>query len=109
MNGSLLDTNVITKLLDKDPKAVSLVQKADKLFTSVVVIGELYYAAANSSKRELNFKNFQEALSCMEIIPIDDAVCMSYAEIKLELKKEGNPFPIMIYGLPPVLMPEAYR
>ena len=93
MNGSLLDTNVITRLLDKDPEAVSLVQKADKMFTSVIVIGELYYAAANSSKREMNFKNFTEALSCMEIIPIDDAVRMSYAEIKLELKKRGKPIP----------------
>lgn len=60
MNGSLLVTNVITKLLSKDPEAISLARKADKLFTSVVVIGELYYAAANSSKRELNLKNFKK-------------------------------------------------
>ena len=93
MNGSLFDTNVITKLLNNDPAAVTLVQKADKLFTSIVVIGELYFAAANSSKRELNLNNFQEALSCMEIIQIDDAVCTSYAEIKLELKKKGKPIP----------------
>ena len=93
MNGSLLDTNVITKLLDKNPEAISLVQKVDKLFTSVIVVGELYFAAANSSRREANFKNFQEALSCMEIIPIDDAVCLAYAEIKLELKRKGKLIP----------------
>ena len=61
MNGSVLDTNVITKLLDNDPAAISLVQKVDKLFTSVIVVGELYFAAANSSNREVNFKKIQEA------------------------------------------------
>ena len=34
-----------------------------------------------------------KALSCLEIIYIDEAVCMSYAEIKLELKKKGRPIP----------------
>ena len=93
MNGSVLDTNVITKLLDKAPEAVSLIQKIDKFFTSIIVVGELYYAAANSSKRDANYKKFQEVLSCMEIIPIDDMVCMSYMEIKMELKKKGKPVP----------------
>jgi tRNA(fMet)-specific endonuclease VapC len=32
-------------------------------------------------------------LSCIEIIPIDDTVCMSYAEIKLGLKRKGKPIP----------------
>ena len=68
MNGSILDTNVITKLLDNDPAAISLVHKIDNIFTSIVVVGELYFAAANSSKREANFKKFQEALACLEII-----------------------------------------
>ncbi|MDR0301508.1 MAG: PIN domain-containing protein [Treponema sp.] len=93
MNGSVLDTNIITKLLDQDLAAISLVQKIDNLFTSIVVVGELYFAAANSSKREANFNKIQEALSCMEIIQITDAVCMSYAEIKLELKRKGKPIP----------------
>jgi len=93
MTGSVIDTNVITKLLAKDPLAISLMQKVDDIFTSAVVVGELYFAAANSSKNEANLKKFKEVLSCMEIIPVDDAVCMSYAEIKLELKKKGRPIP----------------
>jgi tRNA(fMet)-specific endonuclease VapC len=93
MNGSVLDTNVITKLLDKDPAAIALVQKIESYFTSSVVVGELYYAAVNSSKQETNFRNFREALSCMAIIPIDDDVCMAYAEIKMGLKRIGKPIP----------------
>jgi predicted nucleic acid-binding protein len=90
MNGSVLDTNVITKMLDKDPAAIAMVQKIENFYTSSIVAGELYFAAANSSRREANFKIFREALSYIEIIPIDDTVCMSYAEIKLDLKKKGR-------------------
>ena len=93
MSGSVLDTNVITKLLKHDPAAISLIQKIDRFFTSIIVVGELYFAAANSSRQESNFKNIKDALSCMEIIPIDDAVCLSYAEIKIDLKKKGKPIP----------------
>jgi hypothetical protein len=38
VNGSILDTNVITKLLDKDPAAISLVQKIERPFTSFINI-----------------------------------------------------------------------
>ena len=93
MTGSVIDTNVITKLLNKDPLAMSLIQNIDNLFTSSIVVGELYFASANSSRSETNLKNFKEVLSCMEIIPIDDAVCVSYAKIKSELKKKGRPIP----------------
>ncbi len=93
MTGSLLDTNVITKLLDRNSAAIALVQKIEEYFTSSIVVGELYYAAANSSKREVNFSKFKEALSCMKIIPIDDDICMAYAEIKIGLKRIGKPIP----------------
>jgi len=56
MNGSILDTNVITKLLDKNPAAISLVQKVGKLFTSIIVVGELYFAATNSSRIDTNLE-----------------------------------------------------
>ena len=93
MNGSLLDTNVITKMLNNDSDAIKLVQKIEKLYTSSIVAGELYYAAINSSRSESNLDIFRKALSYMEIVPVDDAVCMSYAEIKYDLKKKGKPIP----------------
>ena len=93
MNGSVIDTNVITRLLANDPVAVGLIQNAGKLYAPTIVVGELYFAAANSSRREANLEVFRKALSCMELIPIDDTVCMSYAEIKTGLKKKGRPIP----------------
>ena len=93
MNGSVLDTNVITKMIDRDPAAITMVKKIDKFYTSVIVAGELYFAAAHSAQRKANLAVFRKVLSGIKIIPIDDKVCMSYAEIKLELRKKGRPIP----------------
>jgi tRNA(fMet)-specific endonuclease VapC len=93
VNGSILDTNVITKFLDKDPAAISLIQKVERPLTSLIVVGELYFAAVNSSRIDANLEKIKEVLSCLEIILLDDTVCMSYAEIKMELKRKGKPIP----------------
>jgi len=93
VNGSVIDTNVITKLLANDPVAERMVRNAGKLYAPAIVVGELYFAAVNSSRCEANLEVFRKALSCMELIPIDGTVCMSYAEIKTGLKKKGRPIP----------------
>jgi tRNA(fMet)-specific endonuclease VapC len=93
MSGSVLDTNVITKVLDKDPAALRMVERIETLYTSVIVVGELYFAALKSGRVEANLKLFREALSHMEIIPSNETVNMAYAKIKLELKKKGTPIP----------------
>jgi tRNA(fMet)-specific endonuclease VapC len=93
MNGSLLDTHVIIKMIDKDPVTIRMVESRKKLYTSVVVVGELYFAALNSGRPETNLRILHGALSAIEIVYIDDAVAMSYAEIKLGLKKKGRPIP----------------
>jgi tRNA(fMet)-specific endonuclease VapC len=93
MTGSILDTNIITKMIDEDPVAVSIIKKIEIFYTSVIVAGELYFAAAKSARREANLVVFKTILSGLKIIPIDEKVCMSYADIKLDLKKKGMPIP----------------
>jgi tRNA(fMet)-specific endonuclease VapC len=93
MSGSVLDTNVITKILDKDPAAIHMIENIEKLYTSIIVVGELYYAALKSGRVEANLEIFREALSCMEIISIDETISMAYAKIKLDLTKKGKPIP----------------
>jgi tRNA(fMet)-specific endonuclease VapC len=93
MNGSILDTNVITKMLDKDSTAIRMMEKVENPYTSIIVVGELYFAAANSGRYETNMQAFQEALSSMEIITIDEAVAKAYADIRISLKRKGKPIP----------------
>jgi predicted nucleic acid-binding protein len=45
MNGNLIDTNVIIKLLSGDEKAVRIFDNATNIFVSAIVAGELFYGA----------------------------------------------------------------
>lgn len=91
--GSVVDTNIITKMIIKDSAAMAIFDKVTILYTSVIVVGELFFAAANSRRREENFSKFRNVLSEFEIIPIDDPVCLAFAELKVTLKKKGTPIP----------------
>ena len=94
MNGSLIDTNVIIKMLHNEPEAVSLMQKAEKPYVSIIVKGELYYGAHKSARREANMKLFRNTLSQFEILTLDnDNIAVPYALIKSELEKKGRKIP----------------
>jgi tRNA(fMet)-specific endonuclease VapC len=110
MNGSLIDTNVIIKMLHNEPEAVSLLQKAAKPYVSIIVKGELYYGAYKSARREANMALFRNTLSQFEILTLDNGnIAVSYALIKSELEKKGRTIPendiwiaatAHVYGLP---------
>jgi predicted nucleic acid-binding protein len=109
MNGSLIDTNVIIRMLHNDTEALTLLQKAGKPYASVIVKGELYYGADKSARREANMELFRNTLSNFEILPINDDIAVSYALIKSGLEKQGKKIPendvwiaatAHVYGLP---------
>ena len=63
MNGKYLaDTNVIIKLLNADERSVELFDQADEVFIPVIVAGELYFGAENSTRKQDNLKNFNDFL-----------------------------------------------
>lgn len=47
MSGSLIDTNIIIKLLNGDQKAVELFDSLDGIHISVITAGKLFYGAKN--------------------------------------------------------------
>lgn len=93
MNGNLIDTNVIIKLLSGDEKAVRIFDNATNIFVSAIVAGELFYGAFKSSRAQENLKLFMDFLSQYTIISIDKDIAKSYGEIKAELVKKGSPIP----------------
>jgi predicted nucleic acid-binding protein len=93
MNGSILDTVFISKLIDKDLVALDIASRIERKYTSLVVVGELYYAAANSGRPKENMAIFRDVLKSLKIIPMDDKVAHCYADIKLSLKKKGIKIP----------------
>ena len=90
MNGNyLVDTSVIIALLKGDVRAVELFDQADRIFIPAIVVGELFYGAQNSTKKQENMRIFRDFLSQYEIAGIDFSVAQEYGEIKSQLKKGG--------------------
>ncbi|GBR76545.1 hypothetical protein NO2_1078 [Candidatus Termititenax persephonae] len=49
MSGSVVDANVIIKMLHNEKAALELLAKIDEAFIPVIVAGELFYGAYKSS------------------------------------------------------------
>jgi tRNA(fMet)-specific endonuclease VapC len=88
MNGSVLDTNVIIKMMHNEIEAIQLLEKIKEKYLPIIVVGELLFGAYNSTKRDANIKAFEELFSQFEILMIDEKTAHSYALIKSELKKK---------------------
>jgi len=94
MNGSLIDTNVIVKVLRGDTGAISVLDNlGDDVYMSVIVIGELLYGANKSARSEQNRNAVREKIDLFEILPIDSEIAEEYGKIKIELTTAGYSLP----------------
>ena len=94
MNGKcLVDTNVIIRLLRADERSIELFNQADSISIPVVVAGELFYGAENSTLKQENLTIFSDFLSQYEVIEVDISIARAYGEIKAQLKKDGFTIP----------------
>jgi tRNA(fMet)-specific endonuclease VapC len=93
MNGSILDTVFISKVIDKDPVALDILSRIERKYTSLIVVGELYFAADNSGHPDQNHKTYRKVLETLKIVPMNDKVAQCYSKIKLHLKQKGKKIP----------------
>jgi predicted nucleic acid-binding protein len=93
MNGSVIDTNVITKMLINDQAAIDLLSKVKRAYVPVQVVGELFYGAEKSTRRQENMDLFENVLVDFEILPTSKSTAASYAIIKAKLVKAGYNIP----------------
>jgi tRNA(fMet)-specific endonuclease VapC len=93
MNGSLLDTNVIVKVLRNDSEAITFLNSLDNPVIPVVVIGELLYGANRSSKKAKNTEIINRLIAGTTILSVDREVAKVYADIKAELQATGYTVP----------------
>lgn len=93
MNGKLVDTNVIIRVLKGVTELFELFDDMDKLYVSSISVGELFYGANLSSKMEYNLSLYKDFCDQMNIISPDDYVAEFYGKIKSQLKKDGKPIP----------------
>ena len=67
MNGRfLLDTNIVIAIFANDASVKDSLEKAEEVFVTIIVLGELYYGAQKSSRTKPNVARIDEfAESCL--------------------------------------------
>ena len=89
----ILDTNALSAAAECDPSAMQVVSQAESLAVPVIVVGEYRMGIAQSRHRAAYEEWLQEWITVVPVLNIDEETTRSYAEIGLELKKNGKPIP----------------
>lgn len=94
MNGKyLLDTNIVIVLFGGGNRIVANVARADEVFLSSVVIGELFFGAYNSGRVEENINRIKDFAGVNAVLSTDSETADFYGQIKTQLKSRGTPIP----------------
>jgi tRNA(fMet)-specific endonuclease VapC len=93
----LLDTNHVTHLLGGSVSLQQRVQTAttsgDTFGLSLTALGELYYAAYASRRREENLQAVRAFIEDMLLYPFDVAAAEEFGRLQAEQKAKGRPIP----------------
>ncbi len=89
----ILDTNALSAAAEREPSALEVVARAERLAIPVIVLGE-YRLGIAQSRHRVSYENWlREWTAAVSVLDIDDETTHSYAAIGLELKKKGKPIP----------------
>ena len=89
----ILDTNALSAAADGDPAVVSLLAGADQVAVPVIVLGEYRYGIAQSRNRATYVNWLKGLINDCLVLDINEPTTFYYAEITLELKRQGKPIP----------------
>ena len=89
----LLDTNILVAAIKGNPAVVGALHSlapADLLLSSVV-LGELETGVIKSAWPERNRLQLLALVDHLELVPVDRAVALAYAQIRASLERQGTP------------------
>jgi tRNA(fMet)-specific endonuclease VapC len=89
----ILDTNALSAWADGLPSIESHLRSATSLIIPSIVLGEYYFGIRQSRYRERYEQWLRDYLPLVQVATAGHATAQSYAEICLELKKQGSPIP----------------
>ncbi len=90
----LFDTDILSNIVKRNPSEVLLV-KVEKLpkelqHTTAINVGEIYYGAARSDRRDTIIKAFEERVfPNVNIVSFDETSGKIFGELKAKLEKQG--------------------
>ncbi len=90
-----LDTSAYSHFRRGDPQVVALIDGAEWVGLPVVVLGELavgFRLGARAAENQAALNAFT-AHPAVEVLPVDEDVARHYADIVLDLRKDGTPLP----------------
>lgn len=89
----LLDTNLCIRVLRDRPREVRerFNLEADSLCISTVVLTELLYGAAKSSRPEHNRTEVERFAARLDVLAFDDPAADHAADIRASLERRGQP------------------
>ena len=89
----ILDTNALSAWAEGDPAVEASLRSASQLVVPSIVLGEYYFGIRQSPHRHRYEDWLRRYLPLAEIATVIQATADAYADIRLELKRRGNPIP----------------
>uniref|UniRef100_UPI00404AFC28 type II toxin-antitoxin system VapC family toxin n=1 Tax=Flavobacterium sp. TaxID=239 RepID=UPI00404AFC28 len=94
MNGNyLLDSNAIIDYLRGNNKSLLDLMEKKNVAVPVIVVGELYYGAENSTQIKKHLTQIEAFITSITIIDVTFETSKIYGSIRTKLKKLGKPIP----------------
>ncbi|HKO04567.1 MAG TPA: type II toxin-antitoxin system VapC family toxin [Candidatus Acidoferrales bacterium] len=89
----ILDTNALSAAADREPSALELVARAQRVAVPVIVIGEYRLGIAQSRHQATYESWLRKWLTAVRVLDVDEETTLHYAAIGLALKRAGKPIP----------------
>ena len=96
MRTVLLDTNAFTALLGGDNTVLKAIDRADRVYASVIVMGELEAGFRGGSRYAANLTILEKFLDTptVEVLPVTRETSDAFGRVKDVLRRKGTPIPI---------------
>lgn len=91
----LLDTNAYSALMRGRNDVVAVVRRAELLYLSAIVVGELLFGFRNGARYERNRDTFRAFLAnpYVEFLDVTHTTADRFARIASGLRRKGTPIP----------------
>lgn len=89
----ILDTNALSALVDGERGLARALARTPQLALPVIVLGEFLYGIAGSRHRAAYAEWLRTHLCDFDVLHVTDATAAAYADVRLALRRSGNPIP----------------
>lgn len=89
----ILDTNIVIAFFSGETSIKEHLSKADEVFISSNVLGELFFGAFKSKRSKTNLKRISNFADSITILNCDKDTAYQYGIVKNRLQDKGKPIP----------------